>query len=346
MPRDTLARVGVRIAVLGAGSFGTCLAVLCAREHDVRLWARSKATAESIQTERRNPRYLTDLRIPGQIRATADLEEALKGAEVVIAALPSHALREVMARAAPAMAPDAIVVSTAKGIEFETGMLMHQVLEDVLSPQQRPRITCLSGPSFAREVAERKPTVVTLASADEAYAMAVQAKLSCPWFRCYSTDDVVGVEVGGALKNVVAIAVGMSDGMGLGLNARAALMTRGLAEVTRLAVELGGRLETLGGLSGMGDLLLTCTGDLSRNRQVGLGLGRGRALEEITTEIGQVAEGIRTTRAACRLAERVGVELPIAEMVRRVLAGEASPAEAGRALMTRQLGREYDSNRL
>ena len=345
-PHDILGRVGVPIAVLGAGSFGTCLSVLCGRENDVRLWARSPDTAKAIETDRRNPRYLTDLRIPGRITATSDLAEAVSDAGFIIAALPSHALRAVMEEAAPHMTPDSIVISTSKGIEFETGMLMHQVLEDVLPDAQRSRITCLSGPSFAREVAQRKPTVVTVACEDEEHAMAVQAKLSCPWFRCYSTDDIVGVEVGGALKNVIAIAVGMSDGMGLGLNARAALMTRGLAEVTRLAMELGGRLETLGGLSGMGDLLLTCTGDLSRNRQVGLGLGLGRPLEEVTAEIGEVAEGVRTTRAACRLAERVGVELPIAEMVRRVLAGDASPAEAGRALMTRQLGREYDPNRL
>ena len=337
--------MGVPVAVLGAGSFGTCLAALCGRESDVRLWARSKSIAEAIQTQRRNPAYLTDLAIPDRITATHDLAEALAGAAFVIVALPSHAVREVMRQAAPLIDPDAIVVCTAKGIEFETGMLMHAVLEDVLAPAQRSRITCLSGPSFAKEVAERKPTVVTIAAAEEQYAVAVQSKLSCPWFRCYSTDDVVGVEVGGALKNVVAIAVGMSDGMGHGLNARAALMTRGLAEVARLAMELGGRVETLGGLSGMGDLLLTCTGDLSRNRQVGLGLGRGRKLETILDELGEVAEGITTTRAACQLAARVGVELPIAEMVRRVLAGESTPAEAGRALMTRQLGREYDSDR-
>ena len=337
--------MGVPIAVLGAGSFGTCLAALCGRENDVTLWARSEASAAAIQERRHNPRYLPDLRLPTRVTATADLAQALDGAGFVIAALPSHALRHVMSAAAPLMAPETTVICTAKGIEYETGMLMHQVLEDVLAPARAPKLVCLSGPSFAREVAQRKPTVVTVAAAQEEHAMAVQELLSCPWFRCYSSDDVVGVEVGGALKNVVAIAVGMSDGMGLGLNARAALMTRGLAEVTRLAVELGGRLETLGGLSGMGDLLLTCTGDLSRNRRVGLGLGRGEQLEDIIKELGEVAEGVETTRAACRLARRLGVELPIGEMVGRVLAGEATPAEAGRALMTRQLGREYDPER-
>lgn len=336
----------VPIAVLGAGSFGTCLAVLCGRQHPVRLWARSAPLAEAIERDRRNPDHQSGLVIPERVSATSDLATALEGAAFVIVAVPSHAVREVMSQASRWMAPEAIVICTAKGIELETGMLMHKVLEDVLAPSQRPRITCLSGPSFAQEVAQRKPTVVTIAATEEKYAIAAQAMLSCPWFRCYSTDDVVGVEVGGALKNVVAIAVGMSDGMGLGLNARAALMTRGLAELIRLAMELGGRLETLGGLSGMGDLMLTCTGDLSRNRQVGLGLGRGRPLEEIIAELGEVAEGVQTTRAACRLAEKVGVELPIAEMVRRVLAGEATPDQAGRALMTRQLGREYDPNRL
>jgi glycerol-3-phosphate dehydrogenase (NAD(P)+) len=338
--------VDVPIAVLGAGSFGTCLAVLCGREHRVRLWARSEAVAAAIQRDRRNPEHQTKQVIPDRVSATSDLKQALEGAAFVIVAVPSHAVREVMTRAASWLHPDAIVICTAKGIEYETGMLMHGVLEDVLSPEQRPRITCLSGPSFAQEVAERKPTVVTIAAAQEKYAISAQSMLSCPWFRCYSSDDIVGVEVGGALKNVVAIAVGMSDGMGMGLNARAALMTRGLAELIRLAMELGGRLETLGGLSGMGDLILTCTGDLSRNRRVGLGLGGGRALEEIVAELGEVAEGVETTRAACRLAAKVGVELPIAEMVRRVLAGEATPTEAAKGLMTRQLGPEYDPDRL
>ena len=335
----------VPIAVLGAGSFGTCLAALCGRQNPVHLWARSAPLAEAIERDRRNPQHQSGLAIPDRVRATNDLATALRGAAFVIVAVPSHAVREVMVKASPWMAPGAIVVCTAKGIELETGMLMHSVLEDVLTPAQRERITCLSGPSFAQEVAQRKPTVVTIASANEKHAIAVQSMLSCPWFRCYSTDDVVGVEMGGALKNVVAIAVGMSDGMGNGLNARAALMTRGLAELIRLAMELGGRLETLGGLAGMGDLMLTCTGDLSRNRQVGLGLGRGRKLDEIVAELGEVAEGVQTTRAACRLAEKVGVELPIAEMVRRVLAGEATPEQAGRALMTRQLGPEFDLDR-
>ena len=336
----TFSKVSVPVAVLGAGSFGTCLAMLCSRNGEVRLWTRNEAAVEWMDRERCNPRHLSDLHLPENIQPTSDLKAALQGAELVLVAVPSHGLRGVLQEAAHWIKPGAIVLSCAKGIEFETGLLMHQVMEEVLPAEHRPRIAGLSGPSFAREIAERRPTVVTIACREVAYAIAVQTTLSCPWFRCYSSDDMVGVEVGGALKNVIAIAVGMSDGMGMGTNTRAALMTRGLTEITRLAVAMGGKAETLGGLSGMGDLVLTCTGDLSRNRRVGLGLGEGRELDAIVEEIGEVAEGVRTTRAACRLAERLGVELPIAEHVRRVLDGEMTPKEAGRALMTRQLGSE------
>lgn len=332
--------MSVPITVLGAGSFGTCLAVLCAADHPVRLWARSEVVANTIRNEGHNPKHLRDVMLPDSIEVTSELEEALKGAEMVIVAVPSHALREVMVRVAPVLPSDAIVVSGVKGIEIQTGMLMHQVLEELLPESCHPRITCLSGPSFAQEIAQRKPTVVTIAGRNQAYVIAVQTTLSCPWFRCYSSDDVVGVELGGALKNVIAIAVGMADGLKMGLNARAALMTRGLAEITRLAIQLGGRVETLGGLSGMGDLVLTCTGDLSRNRNLGLELGQGHQLDEIAANLGGVAEGVATTRAACRLARRLGVDLPIAECVRRVLDGEVSPERAGLALMTRQLGPE------
>lgn len=319
--------------------------MLCARENPVSLWARDPEMAAAISANRRNPRHLRDFELPESISATSDLQRAVEGRELVLIAVPSHVFRNVMSRAAPFIADGAILVSAVKGIEKLTGMTMTQVLEDVLPATHHPRITCLSGPSFAQEVAEERPTVVTVACREEAYAIAVQATLSCPWFRCYSSNDVMGVEVGGALKNVIAIAVGISDGMGAGLNTRAALMTRGLSELTRLAVKLGGRAETLNGLSGMGDLVLTCTGDLSRNRRVGLALGEGRALAEIVAEIGEVAEGVETTRAACRLADRLGVELPIAEMVRQVIDRERTPREAGEALMTRQLRSENDLDR-
>ena len=210
--------------------------------------------------------------------------------------------------------------------------------------RRRPRIVCLSGPSFAREIAEHKATVVTLACREEPYAISVQDTLSCSWFRCYTSTDVVGVEIGGALKNTIAIATGMGDALQAGDNTRAALMTRGLAEITRLGVKLGADPSTFLGLSGMGDLLLTCTGDQSRNRRVGLALGEGRELREIVEELGQVAEGVRTTRAACRLANKLGVELPICNMVRQVLDGELTPAQAGHDLMTRQLRSERDED--
>jgi len=334
--------VPVPSAVLGSGSFGTCLAMLCAGEGDVRLWSRDAGQAEAIQREHRNPRHLRDFALPEAIVATASLREALAGRELVICAVPSHGLRDVMTAAAPFLEPGAVVVSAVKGIEYETGMTMHQVLEDVLPREQHRRIVCLSGPSFAREIAERKATVVTLAARDETYAIAVQATLSCPWFRCYSSSDVIGVEVGGALKNVIAIAVGMQQGLQPSLNTRAALMTRGLAEITRLGVAMGANPSTFLGLSGMGDLVLTCTGDLSRNLRVGIELGQGRSLEEILRDMGEVAEGVATTRAVCRLADRLGVELPIAERVRRVLDGEMTPAEAGAELMARQLRSEDD----
>ncbi len=330
-------------AVLGAGSFGTCLAMLCARENDVKIWSRREDVSEVINRDHRNPRYLSEFDLPAEIEATSDLHDALAGRELIVVAVPSHALRDVMREAGRFIEPGAIVVSAVKGIEYETGLTMHGVLEEVLPAEHHPRIVVLSGPSFAAEIARRQPTVVTLACREEAYAISVQATLSCPWFRCYTHDDVVGVEIGGALKNVIAIAVGMSDGQESGHNARAALMTRGLAEITRIGVALGAEPETFLGLSGMGDLLLTCTGDLSRNRRVGLGLGRGRRLEEIVAELGEVAEGIQTTRAAVRLAARLGVEAPISSQVRMVLDGEKTPVEAGHTLMTRQLRSERDA---
>src|SRR5262245_20309731 len=330
------------VAVLGAGGFGTCLAMLAAREHDVTIWARDPAIAKAIERERRNPRYLRELELPEALRATSDLAEALEGRELVICAVPSHGVRAVMGEASRHMDTESILVSTVKGIEVESGMLMHQVLEDVLAPSFHARLVVLSGPSFAREVAAQQPTAVTLACREEAYAISVQTALSCPWFRCYTHADVVGAEVGGALKNVVAIAVGMCDGLGRGLNARAGLMTRGLREITRLGEALGANPLTFLGLSGMGDLILTCTGDLSRNRRVGLELARGRPLAEIVGGMLQVAEGVRTTHAVCSLAERLGVEMPIARGLRAVLDGELTPEAAGRMLMTRQLRSETD----
>jgi glycerol-3-phosphate dehydrogenase (NAD(P)+) len=337
-----LGPVAIPVAVLGAGSFGTCLALLCARDHDVTIWARDPAIADAIRSDRRNPRYLTDIRLPEPVRATSDLGEALAGRELVICAVPSHGVRDVMGAASAWLSPEAIVVSTVKGIELGTWMRMDQVLEDVLDPVHHPKLVFLSGPSFAREVADGRPTAVTLASRIESYAISVQQSISCPWFRCYTHTDVIGAELGGALKNVIAIAVGICDGLGLGHNARAGVMTRGLREITRLATEQGADPLTFLGLAGMGDLVLTCTGDLSRNRRVGLELGRGRPLAEILEETHQVAEGIRTTRAACALAAQHRVEMPISEGVRRVIDGELRADQAVEYIMSRQLRNENE----
>jgi glycerol-3-phosphate dehydrogenase (NAD(P)+) len=314
--------------------------MLCAGAHDVVLWARDPEVSRAINRDRRNPRYLTSFSLPPRLRATSDLEEAVAGHPLVICSVPSHGVRQVAAGAATHLAPEAILVSTVKGIEAETGLTMHQVLAQVLSDAHARRVVCLSGPSFAREIAAGKPTVVTVAAKDEADAKYVQKMLSGPTLRCYSNPDVIGVELGGALKNVIAIAVGISDGLALGHNARAALMTRGLAEITRLGVRQGANPLTFLGLAGVGDLILTCTGDLSRNRSVGLELGRGRGLSEILAGMKEVAEGVRTTHAACTLARRVEVEMPIAFMVREVLDGALAPGDAVQRLMTRELKSE------
>ena len=334
--------MAIPVGVLGAGSFGTCLAMLCARQHDVMLWARRGETAEAINRDRRNPDYLSDLRLPDRLRATANLAEAVAEAELVIVAVPSHGVREVMSEAARLVRRDAIVISTVKGIELGTWKRMDEVLTELLDPVMHPRLVFLSGPSFAREIADERPTAVTLAARVESYAISVQESISTPAFRCYTSSDVIGAELGGALKNVVAIAVGICDGLELGLNARAGLMTRGLREITRLGTRLGADPLTFLGLAGMGDLVLTCTGDLSRNRRVGMQLAAGRDLASIVADTSQVAEGIRTTQGACALAEKYDVEMPIALAVRRVLEGRLSPRDAVTHLMTRQLRSENE----
>ncbi len=334
--------VSIPIAVLGAGSFGTCLALLCARNHDVAIWAHDPDLAASINRDRKNPRYLSDLEIPSSARATSDLAEALRDRELVICAIPSQFVRDVMTRANRELADSSILISTVKGIENGTCMLMDEVFRDVLDPVHHPRLTFLSGPSFAREVADGQPTAVTVACRDETYAVSVQESLSTPEFRCYTGSDVVGVELGGALKNVIAIAVGVCDGLGFGLNARAAVMTRGLREITRLGIAMGADATTFLGLAGAGDLWLTCTGDLSRNRRVGLALGRGESLSDIVNSMNEVAEGVRTTEGACELGRRHGVELPIAAMVDELIRGKITPEEGARRLMSRQLRSENE----
>lgn len=328
-------------AVVGAGSWGTALAnLLAGNGHAVRLWSRDPAHAEAMEKERRNPRYLREVRLHDRVRPTADLAAAVSGAGLVVSVVPSHAVREVLGHAGPAVEPAAAVVSATKGIENETLLRMTEVLAEALSRDEG--LAALSGPSFAVEVARGSPTAVTVAAADPDVAGAVQRAFAGPRFRVYTSADVVGVELGGAVKNVIAIATGIADALAYGHNARAALVTRGLAEISRLGMALGGERITFMGLAGLGDLVLTCTGDLSRNRTVGLRLGRGETLEAILADMDQVAEGVRTSRSVRELAARVGVEMPIAEQIHAVLHEDKPPQVVVEELMTREFKPEFE----
>jgi glycerol-3-phosphate dehydrogenase (NAD(P)+) len=323
------------IAILGAGSWGTALAVHLGRAgHDVRLWGRQDGLVDELRARRANAVYLPDVVLPAPVRPTGALGEALAGARFVVFAVPSHGLRAIVRQAAAFVPPDAIVVSAAKGLEEGTLQRMSEVIGEELP--QPSRVVVLSGPSFAAEVARGRPTAVLAASADADAAAAVQHEFRGPTFRLYRSDDVVGVEVGGATKNIIAIAAGVVEALGLGHNALAALITRGLAEMSRLACALGGRRDTLAGLSGLGDLVLTCTGPYSRNRHVGIELGRGRPLEEVLAGMKMVAEGVRTTHAALALGARMRVELPITEQMEEVLAHGKDPRVAVQDLMLRR----------
>jgi len=330
------------IAVLGAGSWGTALSVHLARQgHQVRLWGRDPRLVEEMRVRRANAVYLPDVTWPKGLSATAALDEALTRADIVVSAVPSHGCRAVLRAAAPYLKAGATMVSTTKGLETDTLRRLSEVIAEEVGPSHP--VVALSGPSFAVEVAHELPTVVVVASSDSKAADIVQTEFHGPYFRLYGSDDVIGVEIGGALKNVIAIAAGVVEGLGLGHNALAALITRGLAEVTRLACAAGGRRETLAGLSGLGDLVLTCTGSLSRNRHVGVELARGRQLDEILAGMKMIAEGVRTTGAALALGERHGVELPIATQMAEVLAGRADVRAALDALMVRRQRAEAES---
>jgi glycerol-3-phosphate dehydrogenase (NAD(P)+) len=323
-----------RAAVLGAGGWGTTLAAHLGRAgHSVSLWGRDEGLIHEIAVRRANPTYLPDVAIPMQVRPTSTMVEALAGARHVILAVPSHGLRAVMREAAAHLPADVVLVSATKGLETDTLQRMSEVMREETGA--RHPVVVLSGPSFAAEVAQQLPTALVAASASAAAMDSVQQEFRGSRFRLYGSADVVGVEIGAALKNIIAIAAGVVDSMGLGHNAMAALITRGLAEISRLACALGGRHETLAGLSGLGDLVLTCTGTLSRNRHVGMELGRGRPLAEILAGMRTVAEGVRTTEAALALSERHGVELPIARQMSEVLAGRRTPQEAVGELMLR-----------
>jgi glycerol-3-phosphate dehydrogenase (NAD(P)+) len=331
-------------AVLGAGSWGTALAVhLGSNGHRVRLWGRDPAMVLDMRARRANPTYLPDVMLPETVTPTGSLGEALEGAEFVIAAVPSHGTCDVMRAAAPFVPRHAILVSATKGLEVDTLRRMSEVIADTTGGG-RP-IAVLSGPSFALEVARRLPTALLVASADAAAARRVQQCFRGHFFRLYVTGDVVGVEIGGALKNIIAIAAGVVESMGLGQNALAALITRGLAEISRLAGALGGQRDTLAGLSGLGDLVLTCTGSLSRNRHVGVELGKGRSLPEVLAGMRMVAEGVRTTGAALALGARHGIELPIAAQMQEVLAGRKTPQAAVEELMLRPQRAEPERTR-
>ncbi|MGB7921955.1 MAG: NAD(P)H-dependent glycerol-3-phosphate dehydrogenase [Pyrinomonadaceae bacterium] len=331
------------IAVIGAGSWGTALSIIAGRAgHQVRLWARNADVVGEINGERVNGKYLASHVIPESVRATVDLNEALRGAEFVLLASPSHVTRELVVRMLPELKPQMIFISATKGIEIETGKRVSEVMRDVLNERFEPRFVCLSGPSFAGEVAAGQPTAVVAASSSIRYSRLVQSELSFQNLRIYTNTDVVGTELGGSVKNVMAVAAGMVAGLGLGTNSVAALITRGLAEIARLALAEGARMETLMGLAGMGDLVLTCTGAASRNRYVGHELGKGRPLQEILSEMNEVAEGVKTTRAVRRLAQRSGVEMPVTEEVNAVLYEGKSAPEAAEALMTRPLRGEFE----
>jgi glycerol-3-phosphate dehydrogenase (NAD(P)+) len=328
----------MHIAVIGAGSWGTALAIIAARAgHEVCLWTRNAALVDSINRDHVNPVYLTHAQIPENVQASDALAAVVEGSKLVILAAPSHATRELLTIMAPALQAEMIIVSATKGIEIETGKRISQVVNEVVSDTTRPRFVCLSGPSFAKEVVERHPTAVVAASEDREAASVVQSELSFDNLRIYTNDDLTGTELGGSVKNVMAIAAGMVAGIGFGSNSIAALITRGLAEMARLALREGAKLETLMGLAGLGDLVLTCTGSLSRNRFVGQELGKGRRLEEITAGMNEVAEGVKTTLAVKRLADRLGVEMPITNEVHAVLYGGKPARAAADELMARPL---------
>jgi glycerol-3-phosphate dehydrogenase (NAD(P)+) len=323
------------LAIIGGGSWGTALAIVLApRFSRVSLWVYETDLAARMGTARINDVYLPDCQIPTNVDITSDLSNALDGAEIVLSVMPSHLARGLFQRMLPELNENMVFVSATKGLENHSLLRTTEVIREVVGTS---RVAVISGPSFAREVARFEPTAVVAASTEPGLAEAVQAAFSGPTFRVYTSIDPIGVEIGGSIKNVVAIGAGVLHGMGLGHNAMAALITRGLAEMTRLAVAMGGKPQTLAGLAGLGDLVLTCTGDLSRNRTVGVELARGRKLDEIVSSMKMVAEGVKTTDTAVDLAKRHGVEMPIAAQMYQMLHAGASPQEAIRRLMERSL---------
>lgn len=335
-----------RIAIIGAGSWGTALAITLSQNgHQVYLWARREEAAQRMKLQHRNPRYLSDALIPAAVTVTSDLHEAIGSADLWIFATPSQAIRAAAERIRKEEQEhqNLTVVSVAKGIEQETLMTSSGVLNDVLEGVPADRIGVLYGPSHAEEVAAAQPTAVVAAAPDETVAREIQDAFMTPWFRVYVNTDVVGVEVGGSVKNVMALAAGISDGVGFGDNAKGALITRGLAEIKRLGVEMGADPLTFSGLAGLGDLVVTCTSDHSRNRYVGEQLGKGRDLEDVVSGMNMIAEGVDTTQSVYELAERHGVEMPITRVVHRILFRDTDPLDAVSELMMREPKKEHET---
>ncbi|HEX8392706.1 MAG TPA: NAD(P)H-dependent glycerol-3-phosphate dehydrogenase [Longimicrobium sp.] len=331
-----------RAAVVGAGSWGTALAnLLAGKGIDTVVWSFEPDVADAINHGHANSKYLDGISLAPSLRATTDMAEAMRGADLVLSVSPSHVVRQVMAQAAPHMADGVLLVSASKGIENESLMTMDGVLADVLPPSVSDSACFLSGPSFALEVGKGFPTAVTIASKNQDAANRAQAAFQTSVFRVYTSSDVAGVELGGSVKNVIAIAAGVVEGMGFGFNTQAALITRGLAEITRLGQAMGADPRTLAGLAGIGDLMLTCMGGLSRNRTVGVELGRGRSLDDILGGMVMVAEGVRTARSARDLAHRTGVEMPIVEAVHDMLFAGLDPRRAVEQLMLREPKAEH-----
>jgi glycerol-3-phosphate dehydrogenase (NAD(P)+) len=331
------------IVVVGAGSYGTCLAMLFGRAgHRVSFWCRKPEVADAMQATRANESYLPGHKLPDGVVVTSDLEQAVRGKQFIVGVTPSHGIREVFGRAAHWMDPDAIVINASKGLEDGTHFTVDRVYGEILPPRVAARATFLSGPTFAGEIAAGSPAAIVLAGRDEATTTEAQEALRTLHFRIYTTDDVVGVLVGGALKNVIAIGAGVSDGLGFGSNTRVALMTRGLAEITRIGVALGANPLTFMGLSGMGDLVLTCSGDASRNRRVGLALGQGKKMAEILAEMRQVAEGVKTAKVAHELAARLHVDAPIMDVMHAALHEQLPVREAITFLLSRPAKGERD----
>ena len=334
----------IPIAIIGAGGWGTALAITMARTRidagEVRLWAHEPYLVETIIATGENPIYLPSVHMPASVRVSNSLEEVLGGAQIVIVAVPSHVYRQVFSQMLPLLNADMFFVSAAKGIENDTLMRMSEIVADVTKPRFTPSVAAISGPTFAPEVARGEPTALVVASPDEKVRTFLQQELSSARFRLYTNADLIGVEIAAAVKNIIAIAAGVVDGLGLGSNPVAALITRGLAEITRLAVACGGKRETLPGLAGLGDLVLTSYGTLSRNRRVGEALGQGKDLGEVLSNMRMVAEGVNTAKSTVALARRLKVEMPIVEKMYAVLHEGLKPQDAIHGLMERKLKEE------